>query len=178
MNKIEVYGNLTKTDKKYVPGYVYELAIRRKSGTIDTIMVISPESGLMEGSVHITGHVRSEYIHGVGVPVFIVPEMIEAGTEESGFSETVVTGTLKDVPKCRSTKSGKAVATILVITEEGTIPTLLWGGNATSTAETYKAGDRIRVTGRMQSREYPDKKGNIHTTYELSASRIEKEEQL
>lgn len=174
MNKIEVSGNLKKGDRKYASGYFYQLDVARRSGTVDTLMVLSTDDRLMEGDVFITGHVRSEYIHGLGVPVFIVPEKVEAmqdGTD--GFSETVITGTLKADPACHNTRTSKVISTVLVITDEGTVPVLLWGGTAKKAAETYKAGDRIQVAGRLQSRNYPDRKGNEHTTYELSANRIE-----
>lgn len=171
MNNCKVHGVLRKGDKKYIPGYLYWLDVTRKSGTVDTIMVISPDGNLTEGSVHIDGHVRSEYIKDFGVPTFIVPDNIEEG-EADGISETTVTGRIKAKPVCRNTKRDTPVSTILLITDDGTIPVLLWNGNAKMAASVYDAGDLVTASGRMQSREYPDKKGNIRIAYELSAKNI------
>lgn len=175
MNKITVGGILRHGEKKYAPGYEYHLDVTRKSGTVDSLLVLSPDENLPEGGVTITGKLRSEYIHGVGVPAFIVPDIVEPADEEkyNGLSEAVVTGTIKSDPKCRATYSAKSITSILLRTEEGMIPVLLWGGNAKKAEKDFKAGDRITVTGRMQSREYPDKNKVRHITYELSGSKAE-----
>ncbi len=172
MNKIIANGILKKAEKPYDSRYLYWLEVARKSGTIDTVMVLSEDGGLMEGLVKITGALKSEYIHPVGVPVFIVPEMVEPGEEKAEVSsEAVVTGTLKHNPVCRTTKKGKNVSTILLITEGGTIPVLLWNDNAKQAPDKFKEGDTLTATGRLQSREYPVKDG-ARTTYELSARKI------
>lgn len=171
MNDSVITGILKKGDMEYPQGCLYILEVPRKSGDMDSLMVFSRTPGLMEGPVKITGHVKSEYIHKIGVPVYIVPEKIEPA-EETGMSRTTVTGRLKEDPVCRHTKKGKSVSTILLVTNDGTVPVLLWGKNAEEVSEKYKGGDMLTASGRLRSREYPDKKGQTRTTYELSASRV------
>lgn len=173
MNRAKINGILRKGGKKYNQGHLYLLDVARKSGTVDTIMVFSDNEDLPEGPVHVEGQLKAEYIHGMGVPAFIKEEKVEPA-EADGSSETTVTGTLKANPKARSTHGGKSIATVLIRTEDGTVPVLLWGGNATKAEKSLKAGDAIRATGRMQSRKFKDKKtGDERTTYELSAGTME-----
>lgn len=173
MNEITVSGTLKKDGSKYKPGCLYWLDVMRKSGVIDKIMVFSRDENLMEGDVLITGCVKAEYIQGLGVPVFIVPDSIEPMQDDKNrISEVTVLGILKADPVLRTIKSGKYISTIILMTAEGPVPILLWNGNAKIASETYKAGDMLKVTGRLQSREYSDRKGKKHTTYELSAHKI------
>lgn len=172
MNEVAINGVLINEGKEYNPGHVYTLDVTRRSGVTDILLVLSPDGGLLEGEVHITGHVRAEYIRGLGVPLFIVPDSVEAGTAD-GASRTTVTGMLKADPVCRATKTARSIASICIRTEEGMVPAVLWGKAARDAETKYKAGDMVKVTGRLQSREYPDRKGEWHTTYELSAAGIE-----
>ena len=180
MNEIKICGNLRKEDKKYEDGHLYLLEVKRKSGFLDKLMVLSPDDTLTCGSVCITGHIKSDYIEGLGVPVFIIPDMVESvGKDdrelkpENGdyFSRTTITGKLKTAPVCRKIKDG-FISTVLVVTEDGTVPVLLWNDTAKAAAEKYKAKDEVKVSGRLQSRDYPDKNGVWHTTYELSARKF------
>lgn len=175
MNTITISGILKRGDRKYAQGHEYHLDVSRKSGTIDSLLVLHSDENLPEGLVTITGKLRAEYIHGLGVPAYIAPDTIEVLEEQelAGQSEAIVTGVLKSDPKCRNTHTSKVIASVLLRTEEGMIPAILWGGNARKAEDNLKAGDTITVIGRLQSREYPDKKGVKHTTYELSASKVE-----
>lgn len=171
MNKIETIGTLKDGEKDYKPGHMYLLDAPRKSGTIDTLMVFADEE-LPAGPVKVTGTVRAEYIHGIGVPVYVVPEVIETLDGVEAFSTVSVTGMLKKDPVCRRTKKDKNICTILLVTDDGTMPVLLWGDMAKEAPEKYKAGMRLSVKGRLQSREYPDRNGGRRTAWELSASRV------
>lgn len=174
MNKVEVNGMLRKGTHAYESGSLYWLDVTRKSGTVDTLMVLSPDDGLTEGSVNMSGTLKAEYINGVGVPVFIVPESVVIGKDD-GHSETVVTGVLKKRPECRKTHGGKLIASILVNVDGSQVPVILWGTTARNAEKTLNSGDMVKVSGRLQSREYTDRKKNQrHTTWELSATSIEK----
>ncbi len=164
--------------KKRCMGYIYWLDVKRTSGTIDTLLVLSRNPGLIEGTVCITGYLKSAYTGFAGVPVYIVPEQAEK-IITGDISDAAVSGTLKPVteykktPQCRYTKNGTPVVSILLVTDNGTVPVLLWDKNAKYASRNFKAGDRLMASGRMQSREYEDKNGNVHITYELSAKNIE-----
>lgn len=172
MNKITINGILRKGNARYNSGHVYWLDVTRKSGTVDTLLVLSPNDELIEGSVHVTGHMAAGYLKELGVPVYIVPETVEA-CSEGGLSEAVITGILKKDPLCRKTHSGKAITSLHIKTDKGQIPAILWGSTATDAVNTFHAGDMVTVVGRLQSREYPNKKGGNRTTYELSGNKIE-----
>lgn len=172
MNQIKVNGNLRKGDGQYELGHVYWLDVARKSDTVDTLMVISPEDNLIEGNVCVKGHMKAAWIKDMGVPVFIVPESVEAA-ENDGTSEAIVTGTVKRDLVLRKTHGGRQIVTLLLVTDEGQIPVLLWNGTAKNAVSRYKAGDKVRIKGRLQSRTYKSRKTNDKTTYELSAGRID-----
>lgn len=172
MTEITISGNLRRGEGEYDSGKVYWLDVARKSGTVDTLMVLSPKEDLITGDVHIKGQIKAEFIKGMGVPTFIVPESVEAG-EADGVSEAVIEGTLKNVPKCRSTSKAKIITTIIIKTDEGHIPVILWGSVAKRAERSFQAGIRLKVMGRIQSREYPDRKGNKRTAYEVSATKVE-----
>lgn len=170
MNSIKINGVLSAGGKKYKQGHLYNLEVARKSGTVDTVIVLG-EEGLQEGPVHIEGALKADYIHTLGVVTYIVPEKVEEG-EADGYSRGEVTGILKSEPVCRKTNGGKSIASLLLKTDDGVVPVILWGVNAEK-SDMYRRGDELTATGRMQSRPYTNKKGERHTAYELSASRID-----
>lgn len=171
MNNIEVIGTLRDGEKEYKQGHLYLLDAPRKSDTIDTLMVFANEE-LPVGPVKVTGKLQSGYIHKVGVPTYILPETIEALESVDALSDASITGTLKKDPVCRQTKKNKNICTILVVTDDGTVPVLLWGDVAKEAPEKYRAGDRLNVRGRLQSREYPGKDEGKRTAWELSARKV------
>lgn len=169
MNEVKIHGDLRRGDETCAPGHVYWLDVKRNSGVTDTLLVLSPDDSLPTGSVHIRGYLKAEYICNMGVPVFIVPVEVTEGISD-GVSETVITGTLKKAPKCKETRlQNKILAKFMLITENGPVPVLAWNSVAKKAEETMKPGDNVKVVGRMQGREYPDRNGEWHRTYELSA---------
>lgn len=172
MNRIEISGMLRKDGQEYVVGHLYWLDVARKSGTVDTLMVFSSDD-LVDGNVHITGHIQAQYVRGMtGLPVFIVPDLVEYCAIDN-LSCATVTGKLRTDPVSRKTKDLKSIATVVLNTEYGPVPVLLWGSNAKKAENVYHAGDTIKVEGRLQSRQYTDKKSNVRTTYELSSGMME-----
>lgn len=172
MNQIKVNGILAKTEHKYAGRQGYELAVKRKSGTVDTLLVLSEKEDLPEGPVYVEGTLHASYIHSIGrVPVTIFPDTVEPG-EDTGYSKSEITGVLKDKPKCRTTKGNYKIASAVVLTDDGPVPVLAWNERAVE-AESLNPGDRVRAEGRLQSRQYPDKNREWHTTYELSSRGFE-----
>lgn len=57
------------------------------------------------------------------------------------------------------------------------IPCICWGGNARD-ASKYQVGDYVRISGRIQSREYvkrlSDSESELRTAYEVSANKVER----
>lgn len=170
MNRIRISGNLEKDGRVFDQGHLYSLRVTRKSGTTDDLLVVAGD-GLPEGGVMVTGHLESSYMKGIGVPAYIVPESVEP-CEVDNSSMAVFTGVLKSDPVTRRTHGGKPICPILLVSEDGQVPVLLWGDDA-GAVEGYSAGDTLTVAGRLQSRGYKRKKdGSRHVTWELSASRF------
>lgn len=175
-NSITACGILKRDSagREAMGGYLYWLEVERKSGTADTIMVVSGDGGLPAGKVSVTGRLHAEYVHGMGVPAAILADSVDM-SEHMPMSRACLTGQLKAEPYVRDTRRGHAVATLLIATEDdGQVPVLLWDGNARAAAGDFHAGDVLLVSGRMQSREFQDRKGVRHTTYELSAWNAER----
>lgn len=172
MNEIKVNGLLSRDDVKYNQKWAYHLAVPRMSGTVDTLLVLSEEENLPEGPVQVKGHMHAEYIHGLGVPITIIPDTVRKD-ENNGLSEASLSGSVRKLPSYRKTKSGMPVLSVMLDTEEGPMPVLLWNHNAEK-AKDLQPGDMIQVSGRLQSRNYPDRKKNWHTTYEVSSRKYKK----
>ena len=154
-----------------------------KSGTMDRLMVLA-DGIVPDGRVRIRGKVKSAYLRGAGVPTFIEAESVEP-IEGSGtcVSEAVVDGMVRSDPVCRKIEArggdgsghgaGKHICTLLLQTDGGTVPAVLWGKDAESAPGRFRPGDMVRVSGRLQSRRYHTKEGGQKTAYSLSVYRIE-----
>jgi len=91
-------------------------------------------------------------------------------------------GYLCKEPVYRVTPFGREITDILLAVnrihnKSDYIPLISWGRNA-KYASTLKVGDKIKITGRIQSRDYQKKLENdetvIKTAYEISINKIEK----
>lgn len=166
-----------KTDKTYNSDFLYELKAPRASGFIDTVLVLSPDPDLPEGDVLLKGDVKSKWLPGLGMPVYVVPDEVEPGQGEI-LSRAAVVGRIKEDPVCRTVggkKEGqreRLVTSTLLLTEDGPIPVTFWEKNARKFSERHKAGDVITAAGRLQSRQYSGRDGSLHMTYELSAGKF------
>lgn len=169
MNRCKINGTLAKTGDTFGPRHIYSLEVTRAGGGIDTLLAVSADGDLPEGRVTVEGTVRAEYFRGKGVLVYVEPETTAPSDE--AVSTATVTGTLKNEPSVHTTKKGNCVCTLILITEGGPVPVVLWGKNAKNAPEAFKPGDIITAEGRLQSREYPAKGGGKKTTYEISAGR-------
>lgn len=91
-------------------------------------------------------------------------------------------GFLCKEPIGRTTPSGRQIADFLLASNRSYgksdyIPCIAWGRSSILIAECGKVGGKVRVTGRLQSREYtkvyPDGTQEQRTAYELSANTVE-----
>ena len=87
-------------------------------------------------------------------------------------------GTICKKPTFRITKSGMALATIILRVDSteniSYIPCIFWQKNANQIAE-LPAGTTIDIIGRLQSRNYIKKyndREEVKTTYEVSVGKI------
>ena len=87
-------------------------------------------------------------------------------------------GRLCQEPEIKMTQSGKrVVSTTLAVDGYGDhtdfIPVVFWEKTAEFVGRYFHKGDRIGVTGMVQSRRYTDKEGNNRTAIEIIANRAD-----
>ena len=183
--------------------YKNRVMIARNSGTIDYLPIIVPESLIPNGSsckkwIEITGSLRS--INKMGedghnhLEIFIYPYTLCIYETQLELKESVnvnkiyLNGYICQEPIRRITPFNRIIADFMIAVKRAGksqrldhIPCIAWGKNA-NWISTLKKGEKIKLYGRLQSRDYfkrqsPDsEEGEYKTTYELSVSRIEKEE--
>ena len=175
-----------------VTGGGTRLLVRRKSGTTD-IVLLKPWILPGKGKEYPDG--TRIQVEGVLVSYF---EKDPLGNNRSfvainpiGWEETskphknevVLIGTICKKSMFRKTPYGRSISDVMLavnpmdVLNPGIkwrsvyIPLIFWGLNARDISE-KDIGTRIKVYGRLQSREY-DKDGYIHTVQELSVSMFE-----
>ena len=186
MNRIKASGTITRDDGTFgkESENLYWLDVRRNSGTVDRLMVFA-DGEVPEGEVTVEGTVKAAYRKGLGVPAFIeAAGVVPAQEGEQGMNKAHVDGTLKEDPVCREVprkdegrpdRTGpRYISSVILRTDKGPVPVVLWGSMAKKAAEELHAGDRLEAGGRMQSRRYRTKDGRKRTAYELSASSLKK----
>ena len=175
--------------------YTFELCVLRLSGNCDILPCMISGKGLasinlFEGDdVFIKGQLRShnKVVDGYSrleLKVFVKDIEMQAEDAEDA-NEIELTGYICKPTTYRVTPFGREITDMLVAVNRAYnksdyIPVICWGRNARF-ARGLEVGDRIAVTGRIQSREYEKKleDGGIikRTAYEVSISSISKVEQ-
>lgn len=114
----------------------------------------------------------------------IAEEQIEYGFRHDNVIS--LGGYICKPPTYRKTPLGREIADILLAVnrpygKSDCIPCIAWGRNARF-ADGLKVGTRLRIEGRIQSREYQkrisDDEYETRVTYEVSASKIETKEEV
>ena len=192
MNKIVLAGLVTEepTFSHEVHGekfYRFFLSSSRQSGYCDVLMCTVPEiikNGINEGNmVKVLGEIRTRNVHEndknhLEITVFVkevlLYEEYENNVELDGF--------ICKEPKYRETPFGRQITDLIVASnrernfKSDYIPCIAWGRNAIRTSE-FNVGTRVKVLGRLQSREYKKKIDDgtyeVRTAYELSAYMID-----
>ena len=192
MNKIVLAGLVTEEPifSHEVHGekfYRFRLLSSRQSGNCDILMCTVPEiikNGINEGKkVKVLGEIRTRNVHEndknhLEITVFVKDVLLyeedENNVELDGFI-------CKD-PTYRETPFGRRITDLIVASnrernfKSDYIPCIAWGRNAIRASE-FDVGTRVKVLGRLQSREYKKKIDDgiyeVRTAYELSASMID-----
>ena len=171
--------------------YKTMLDVTRLSGTVDSIPLIIPADVLERNPfsvgelVTVAGDVRthtaSEYPF---LRVFgFVKEILE-NDENEPANYVEISGSLQKDPTFRVSPFGREISDVLVRVQRqhnhSTIPCIAWGGYARRT-QLLESGNRVSITGRLQSREYqktlPDGTCLNNTSVELSCARITSEDE-
>ena len=187
--------------------YKATLTIKRSSGVEDNVVVMLPEA-LLEGYTdmdcqgkfaELSGEIRIYRKKNLDtgtshseLHVFVRDIKISDTEDELYIKEANIVyleGTVSRTPIFRATPMGRIITDLVISVErnpgnEGInkidhIPCIAWGRTA-EYAKDYKIGTRVRLYGRLQSREYfkrvsPDSdEGETRTTYEVSILSLSK----
>ena len=191
MNKIVLAGLVTEepTFSHEVHGekfYRFRLLSSRKSGNCDILVCIVPEiikNGISEGNkVKVLGEIRTRNVHEddknhLEITVFVKDVLLY----EEDENNVELDGFICKEPTYRETPFGRQITDLIVASnreyfKSDYIPCIAWGRNAIRTSE-FNVGTRVKVLGRLQSREYKKKIDDgtyeVRTAYELSAYMID-----
>lgn len=171
--------------------YAGKIRVERLSGVYDTLPVTIPGRLLsatdpvtLNGPVCVIGNVRSynKLVDGQNrmyVTVFARSILPAAPGETQNDIQLV--GAICKQPVYRITPFGREICDLMIAvnrnySKSDYIPCIVWGRNALW-ASHMNVGDHVKVSGRMQSRDYEKLMDNgeyaLRTAYELSAYMIE-----
>lgn len=162
--------------------YTFHIAVERKSGYEDEIIVMISERLMTDGCLYlgqyvkVVGQIRTynENFDGknkLNIVVFareIEPDCICICDENNIY----LSGFLCKKPLKRTSPLGRQICDIMLAVnrmynKSDYIPCIAWGRNAIF-AESLDTGDKITVEGRLQSREYRKKDDNGNILYKVA----------
>ncbi|ABX43834.1 single-stranded DNA-binding protein [Lachnoclostridium phytofermentans] len=189
----EVISEFTFSHEVFGEGfYLLEVLVGRLSNSFDMIPVMVSErlidvKGNYKGKfVEVSGQFRSYNRHEDSknrLVLSVFAREIKVTDEESEAKPNYIflDGFVCKPPVYRKTPLGREIADILLAVnrpygKSDYIPCICWGRNARF-AESFEVGGHIQVWGRIQSREYQKKTGEIdfekRVAYEVSVSKLE-----
>ena len=163
--------------------YQCRIAVPRLSGVLDTVVLLAPEAltGRMQGRVHVRGQLRGYTRQDADKRRLRLMVLVRAVDDESPQENNLIelTGELAREVYYRKTPLGREIADLMLkvprpYTGTDYIPCVVWGRCARFCSHLSK-GARLKVAGRMQSREYvklTEEGEEKHTAYELSIGRL------
>ena len=172
------------------PFYTGTLLVKRLSGAVDRLPVTIPGKLLAvnepdyEHLMLMTGQVRSynKVVEGSGrLMVTLFVQSMSETRENDTMNKVSLVGVLCKPPIYRSTPFGREICDMMLAVNRAFgksdyIPCIAWGRNA-QYASRFGVGDRVRLTGRLQSREYQKLRENgeyrVRNAYEGSAFTLE-----
>ena len=148
------------------PFYTGTLLVKRLSGAVDRLPVTIPGKLMAllpqeQTQLQMSGQVRSynKVVEGAGrLMVTLFAQGITPSPDNETLNKVSLTGSLCKPPVYRSTPFGREICDMMLAVNRAFgksdyIPCIAWGRNA-QYASRFNVGDRVRLTGRLQSREY------------------------
>ena len=201
-NKISLVGEVISSPKlshethneKF---YTVKVDVKRLSGDIDTLEIIISEKLYdiekieLGTRYYIEGEIRS-YNYYVSeserrklvINIFAKNLSIAEETDDECLNSFELVGHICKKPIYRKTPFDREISDILLAVnrlygKSDYLPCIAWGRNA-KFASTLEIGDKIKITGRMQSRQYTkklnDNEEEKKIAYEMSIITLEKKE--
>ncbi len=197
-NKVTVIGQVvsdfTFSHEVFGEGfYMVDLAVNRLSDQEDRIPLMVSErlidvnADYIGQTLEATGQFRSYNRHESSknrlvLSVFVRElRFLEEFTDYTKTNQIFLDGYICKDPIYRKTPLGREIADLLIAVnrpygKSDYIPCIAWGRNARY-ASAFQVGSRVRIWGRVQSREYTKKLSEIESekriAYEVSVSKLE-----
>ncbi len=173
--------------------YTGTLIVKRLSGTVDRLPITLP--GKLIADTHlpldslllVSGQVRSynKVVDGTGrLMVTLFVQSVSVTNDHETLNRVDISGALCKPPIYRSTPFGREICDMMLAVNRAFgksdyIPCIAWGRNA-QYASRFEVGDRIRLSGRLQSREYQKLLDNgeyiVRNAFEVSAFTLDAED--
>lgn len=196
----EIVSNFEFSHEVYGEGfYIAMLASERTSGQKDIVPILVSDRIVDTGAdwtgrfVRVSGQFRSYNKHEGGKSKLVLSVFVTEFEEfkELPFSDNYGNHIFLDGYICkpsiyRKTPLGREIADILLAVnrpyrKSDYIPCIAWGRNAVYASD-LEVGTRLRIEGRIQSREYQkrisDDEFETRTAYEVSISKMETVEEM
>jgi primosomal replication protein N len=180
-----VYSHMGRQERFYQ----FTLEVVRLSGTADRLNVIVRESQLSDvrparsGLLEVWGELRSfnnRSGEGRKLVITVFARGLYPASEPVWENRVELIGTLCRPPVLRQTPMGREICDLLLAVNRhygrsDYLPCIAWGQNARRAA-VWNTGQRLELTGRIQSRDYMknlDGEAVKRTAFEVSVSTIE-----
>ena len=190
----KVVGGFTYSHEMYGEKfYLFDILLRRLSGAYDVIPVMvsdrlmDVEKDYTDCNILVSGQFRSYNKHEEVSTKLILSvfareiTFLEEIDEEQNVNSISLDGYICKEPKYRETPLGREITDIMLAVnrpygKSDYIPCICWGRNARF-AGNLDVGTHIKISGRIQSREYQKKLENgafdTRTAYEVSVSKVD-----
>lgn len=168
--------------------YKFNIITKRLSGAEDVIPCVISETVLEKFkeenaykiplTVKVEGELRSRNVRLENrskskLVLYFKVSKLSAYEEDASSNALILNGTICKPPVYRKTPLGREITDILLAINIGNassyIPLILWGYNASAAAR-YNVGEKILISGRIQSRVY-QKDEREHVAYEVSVNK-------
>ena len=190
----QVVSDFTFSHEVFGEGfYMVDLAVNRLSDQEDRIPLM-----ISERLIDVTADHRGQTLEAVGqfrsynrhegsknrlvLSVFVREiRFLEEFTDYTKTNQIFLDGFICKDPIYRKTPLGREIADLLIAVnrpygKSDYIPCIAWGRNARY-ASAFEVGSRVRIWGRVQSREYTKKLSELESekriAYEVSVSKLE-----
>ena len=183
-----LHGTLLEDFKASGDFCINTLCVKRTSGAVDEIPVVAPKplaDQVYQKEVTIFGEWRSRDRYDSDKLRTEHYLLVREAREEESDDQNDITliGFLCKKPIFRKTSLGKEICELLVAVnrqcgKSDYLHCITWNQNARK-ASNFGVGDKVRLIGRIQSRQYFKNVNGIEyekTAYEVSARRVTKEE--
>lgn len=189
-NKIELLGKVSKSFEFEYDAYgenFYSLVldVERTSGVTDKLKlicsdkIINVNNDITDEYIYVSGSIRTRNNDGhLIINVFVDDLDVLYDNKLICENNVILEGFIcKKADSCRNTPLGRVIfdqslAVNRRYNKSDYLPLVYWGRNA-KFIEDVPVGTKLKVCGRLQSRDYVKQNGETNTAYEVSVQSVE-----